>query len=169
VSPGGGVGSVLVTMIASMDTTDTEQVYRSYAGELTRYATGLVGPFDAADVVSEACLRAFSSKSWDHVGNQRAYLFRTVFAVAHDLHRSTLSRRIREMKSAEPATFADSLVDVDVLEAMARLSPKQRAAVVLTYWADLTSEEVAVRMGCSSGSVKRHLARARGRLREWLK
>ena len=168
-SPRDGVGSVLVTMIASRETTDTEQAYRSYARELTRYATGLVGPFDAADVVSEACLRAFSSYGWGDVENHRAYLYRTVFAVAHDLHRSTLSRRLREMKSAEPETVSDQLLDIDVLEAVSRLSLKQRSAVILTYWGDLPPEEVGVRMGCSSGSVKRHLARARGHLREWLK
>lgn len=57
-------------------------------------------------------------------------------------------------------------VDVDVLEAVSRLSVQQRAAVLLTYWEDLSAEAVAERMGVSIGSVKRH--RARKRLQEWL-
>ena len=48
-------------MITATGVMDNEQVYRSYAVELTRYATGLVGPFDAADVVTDACLKAFSA------------------------------------------------------------------------------------------------------------
>jgi RNA polymerase sigma factor (sigma-70 family) len=45
---------------------------------------------------------------------------------------------------------------------------KQRAAVLLTYWADLPVDGVAERMGVSTGAVKRHLARARKHLEEWL-
>lgn len=155
-------------MITVTGVMDNEQVYRSYAPELTRYATGLVGPFDAADVVTDACLKAFESKSWQDVANRRAYLYRTVLNVANDHHRSTLSRRLREMKAAGPESTVPQEVDVDVLEAVNRLSIQQRSAVVLTYWADLPVYEVAERMGISTGSVKRHLARARRRLQEWL-
>lgn len=147
---------------------DNEQVYRSYAEELTRYATALVGPADAADVVTDACLRAFDSSKWPAVENRRAYLYRTVLSVANDHHRSTLSRRLREMKTAERDESPPVEVDVDVLAAVERLSVRQRAAVVLTYWADLPVDAVADRMGVSTGAVKRHLARARRQLKGWL-
>jgi RNA polymerase sigma-70 factor (ECF subfamily) len=157
-------------MITAAGVMDNEQVYRSYAVELTRYATGLVGPFDAADVVTDACLKAFSSRGWPEVSNRRAYLYRAVLSVANDHHRSTLSRRLREMKTATPETapHQDVDVDVDVLRAVERLSVQQRAVVLLTYWADLPAEAVADRMGVSTGAVKRHLARARKHLEEWL-
>jgi RNA polymerase sigma-70 factor (ECF subfamily) len=45
---------------------------------------------------------------------------------------------------------------------------QQRASVVLTYWEDLSPADVAIRLGISEGSVKRHLARARARLKELL-
>jgi DNA-directed RNA polymerase specialized sigma24 family protein len=45
---------------------------------------------------------------------------------------------------------------------------QQRAAVLLTYWSDLPVESVAIQMGVSPGAVKRHLARARKHLEEWL-
>jgi DNA-directed RNA polymerase specialized sigma24 family protein len=89
-------------MITTTGVMDNEQVYRSYGQELTRYATGLVGPADATDVVTDACLKAFASKSWESVENRRAYLYRTVLNVAKDHHRETLSRRVREMKAAGP-------------------------------------------------------------------
>lgn len=155
-------------MITAIGVMDNEQVYRAYSSELTKYATGLVGPFDAPDVVTDACLKAFSAKGWHEVSNRRAYLYRTVLSVANDHHRRTLSRRLRETKSAG---FEDGLppdIDFDVLAAVNRLSMQQRAAVLLTYWADLSVDAVAERMGVSTGSVKRHLARARKRLKEWL-
>ena len=49
-----------------------------------------------------------------------------------------------------------------------KLSVQQRASVVLTYWEDLAPSQVAGRLGISEGSVKRHLARARSRLKELL-
>jgi RNA polymerase sigma-70 factor (ECF subfamily) len=155
-------------MITVTGVMDNEQVYRSYAVELTRYATGLVGPFDAADVVTDACLRAFSSRKWPEVTNRRAYLYRAVLSVATDHHRSTLSRRLRELKMAGPESTPPQELDVDVLRAVERLSMQQRAAVLLTYWSDLPVESVAIQMGVSPGAVKRHLARARKHLEEWL-
>jgi RNA polymerase sigma factor (sigma-70 family) len=59
-------------------------------------------------------------------------------------------------------------VDIEVLDAVERLSVQQRAAVYLTYWEDLAPHVVADRMGVSIGTVKRHLARARKRLGELL-
>ena len=155
-------------MIPLAGVMDNEELYRRHATELTRYATGLVGPFDAADVVTDACLKAFESRNWDQVSNHRAYLYKTVFSVANDHHRRTLARRLRETRSAVPESVPVTEVDVDVLEAVNRLSVQQRAAVFLTYWEDLTPEAVAEQMGVSVGSVKRHLARARKRLGELL-
>jgi RNA polymerase sigma-70 factor (ECF subfamily) len=157
-------------MITATGVMDNEAVYRSYSAELTRYATGLVGPFDAPDVVTDACLKAFDARAWPEVADRRAYLYKTVLTVAHDHHRRTLSRRLREMKVAGRDQMPDPFgsVDIEVLDAVARLSVQQRAAVFLTYWEDLSPEMAAQRMGVSTGTVKRHLARARKRLGELL-
>jgi RNA polymerase sigma-70 factor (ECF subfamily) len=72
------------------------------------------------------------------------------------------------MKVAERPSVMPVEVDLDVLRAVERLSVQQRSVVYLTYWADLTPEDVAAQMGVSTGTVKRHLARARKRLGEWL-
>lgn len=157
-------------MITATGVMDNEAVYRSYSEELTRYATGLVGPFDAPDVVTDACLKAFETRTWPDVADRRAYLYRTVLTVANDHHRRTLSRRLREMKTADRDHVPDpsTSIDIEVLDAIERLSVQQRAAVFLTYWEDLTPATVAERMGVSTGTVKRHLARARKRLGELL-
>ncbi len=145
-----------------------EEIYRKHADDLVRFATGLVGPFDAQDVVTDACLRAFSASAWHGVINHRAYLYRSVLNQARSHHRSTLRRRLRELKTATSDETAPIEVDVDVLTAVNKLSVQQRASVVLTYWEDLTPAEVATRLGISEGAVKRHLARARARLKELL-
>jgi len=151
-----------------MSNVTDEEIYRKYADDLVRFACGLVGPFDAQDVVSDAVLRSFRSRGWPTVTNQRAYLYRSVLNEARSHNRSTLRRRLRELRSATSAVAIPVHVDVDVLAAVDKLSVHQRASVLLTYWEDLTPAEVGARLGISEGSVKRHLARARARLKEFL-
>jgi RNA polymerase sigma-70 factor (sigma-E family) len=50
--------------------------------------------------------------------------------------------------------------------AMARLSPRQRAAVYLRYFEDLPERSVAELLGCSVGSVKQHVRRGLETLRQ---
>ena len=52
------------------------------------------------------------------------------------------------------------LLRQDLLSALAELSPRQRAVVVLRYFEDLTELETAGRLGCSLGTVKSHNSRA---------
>lgn len=63
---------------------------------------------------------------------------------------------------------AQAEVREQVWEALGRLSPAQRAAVVLRYYLGFSVGEIAVEMNCSRGTAKRHLFNARQRLRKWL-
>jgi RNA polymerase sigma-70 factor (sigma-E family) len=52
-----------------------------------------------------------------------------------------------------------------VLEALAMLPPKARAVVVLRYWEDLSVEQTAALLGCTTGNVKSQSSRALDKLR----
>ena len=149
------------------DGSDAE-VYRKYSEELTRFATGLVGPGNAADVVSEAVLRCLSSRHWPTVTDRRAYLYRSVFHEAARHHTSTKRRTIRELRVALPEVSNDVELRPEVARAVSGLSVRQRAVIVLTYWDDLTPEAIAKLLDIGEGSVRRHLARGRRRLKEVL-
>lgn len=56
----------------------------------------------------------------------------------------------------------------ELLDALARLTPRQRAVLVLRYFNDLTETEVAAVLGCSPGTVKSNASRGLARLREAL-
>ncbi len=152
-----------------MGTLSAGECYEKHADALVRFATGLVGPADAADVVQSGVLRAVSSARWGDVRDQRAYLFRSVMNEARMHHRSTMRRRAREVRAAlldEYVSAETPLPRPEVLEQVGKLSVRQRAVVTLTYWDDLDRAAVAALLGISEGAVKRHLARAHHKLRE---
>jgi RNA polymerase sigma-70 factor (sigma-E family) len=79
-------------------------------------------------------------------------------------------RRPVEDHHDEAATRA--LVGVDtaaeLIDGLGRLAPRQRAALVLRYFDDLSEAQVAEAMGCSVGTVKSTTWRALERLRQVL-
>jgi RNA polymerase sigma-70 factor, ECF subfamily len=128
--------------------------------------------WDAEDLVQDTLLRAFGQ--WGvtapPIRNPRAYLLRTVTNVWID----TLRRRERETRaplaSADhiPAPAADPSTTSEVRDAgsrlLQRLSPQERAAVVLKEVFDMTLEEIADLLATTTGAVKAALHRGRERL-----
>jgi RNA polymerase sigma-70 factor (ECF subfamily) len=147
---------------------DDAQIYEAHAAVLVRMATVLVGPDDAPDVVSAAVVRALASPRWPTVRNPGAYLVRVVQNEARRSWRTTARRATREQRASSRDLVVDDLPSPEVMAAVRALSRRQQAVVLFTYWDDLLPADVAVRLGISEGSVKRHLARARARLREVL-
>ena len=143
-------------------------LYQVLAPELLGFATALVGRTDAPDVFSSAVVHSLASPGWASVTNHRAYLYRAVFNESKTWHRRAAQRRAHEARAAVPDRWELPTFRPDVRSAVEELSMRQRAVVVLTYWADLDPTRVAERLGISEGSVRRHLARARARLREVL-
>ena len=140
-------------------------LYRSHSTRLVRFATALVGPSDAADVVSDAMVSLLKSGQLAVADRPVPLLYRAVYAKARSFQRSGFRRRVREQRFAERVSVQDPELRPDVVEAVVRLSPQQRACVYLTYWEDLTPGDISERLGIGEGTVKRYLARARVRLR----
>lgn len=138
-------------------------IWSRHRDELIRYATVLVGPAEAEDLLSTVVLRVLQRRSLTELGHPRSYLFQSVLNEARSLGRRNSRRRLPVEESVAPID-----VDPGVLEAVRRLPERQRAAVYLTYWRDLPIAETAELMGCRPGTVKRYLHLARSHLREVL-
>ena len=150
-----------------------EEVYTTHGQALLRHATVLVGPADAADLVSDVVLVAISDRRWVKADKPIAYLHRSLLNAARMRHRSNDRREAREKntwalrkQAASPSSLL--LNNPDVLDAVGALSPQQRAVIYFTYWEDLRPSEIARTLGVAEGSVKKHLVRARKNLKEAL-
>jgi RNA polymerase sigma-70 factor (ECF subfamily) len=140
------------------------EVYSTYADELLRFATALVGPAGAEDVLGDAVINPVASRGWTDVQNRRAYLYRAVLNQARSVHRSTQRRLAREAATAADHRYEPSAVRAEVLDAMRRLTVRQRAVVFMTYWVDLQPEAIADQLQITSRTVQRDLRAAHGRL-----
>src|SRR5258708_475468 len=142
-------------------------VYEPLRPELYRYCRYLTrSPWDAEDLAQDAMARAFVTLGcMAHAPpNPRAWLFRVASNLWIDR-----TRRTREEPGVVPELSA-SHEPRDPREAagtlIVRLSPQERAAVVLKDVFDLTLEEIAEALSTTVGAVKAALHRGRGKLIE---
>ena len=118
---------------------DVEASYKAHLPDLLRFATVLVGPHDASDVVSEAITATLRRGSMPGVVDTRAYWFRAVSNTAASWHRSRFrrTRRERAWSSSTAAVSAQPLTPDDARTLLAALSVQQRTALYLTYWLEI--------------------------------
>ena len=96
-----------------------------------------------------------------------AYVRRILF----NEHARRFRRRLREhLVTTVPERAAEDgfgrLDDrAELLAALAGLPPRQRQAVVLRYWEDLSEAQAAAAMGCSVGTVKSQASKGVAKLR----
>src|SRR5262245_48368668 len=121
-----------MTATRAREGVDDAAVYRRHSEELIRFATALVGAHDAADVLSSAVVKALASPTWPTVGNRRAYLYRAVFNEAQTLVSRSARRSELEARAPRSDRWEMPAYRPEVRDAVANLSVRQRAVVVLT-------------------------------------
>ncbi|MFA1546700.1 SigE family RNA polymerase sigma factor [Actinomadura chokoriensis] len=141
------------------------ELYRGHALGLTRLALVMVGDRGTAeDVVQEAFAGLY--RRWPRLRDRERALAYVRSAVLNG-SRTALRRRRRPFRavheapvwSAEAAAMAGE-DGREVMEALHRLPARQREALVLRYFCDLSAEEIADAMGVSPGTVKSTTSRA---------
>jgi RNA polymerase sigma-70 factor (ECF subfamily) len=127
----------------------------------------------AEEVAQEAMARAW--ERWDEVArldNPAGWTYRVAFNLAVSRGRSRQAERRAQQRAlagirteAAPASEADVPERIAVRAALAALPPRQRAAVVLRYYGQLSVAETAEAMGCAAGTVRALTAQGVDRLR----
>jgi RNA polymerase sigma-70 factor (ECF subfamily) len=145
------------------------QTFEPLRPELYRYCRHLTrSPWDAEDLAQDTLARALVTLGTmlrPEIDNPRAWLFR----VATNLYIDR-ARRGREEPSDlpdGPAAFNDERAKREAAGTLiAKLSPQERAAVVLKDAFDLDLSDIAAVLGTTIGAVKTALHRGRTKLAE---
>lgn len=150
------------------------RIVATYHGDMVRVAYGICGEADLAlDAVQSAWLISWRKlrtlREPDHL---RAWLV----AVAANEARHVVRRRhpgtVTELTLVAPDPDgpdpADEIRRVDLVNALRRLKPDERALIALRYGAELDSTEIGPLLGISASGVRARLFRIMGRLRKEL-
>ncbi|MFB6837075.1 RNA polymerase sigma factor [Streptomyces sp. NPDC056361] len=144
------------------------ELYRARRMDMVRLALFLVDDLHTAeDVVQDAFAAVCRAYGTSLAGLQDpgAYLHTAVVNAA----RSVLRRRRTARAYTPPHQGAGPPVDEalllaeehrHVLDALARLTHRQREVLVLRYWSELTEAQIAQTLGLSRGTVKSTASRA---------
>jgi RNA polymerase sigma-70 factor, ECF subfamily len=142
------------------------ETYEPLRSDLYRYCRYLTrSPWDAEDLAQDTLARAFATlaRMGEQPKSPRAWLFR----IASNLWIDEVRRR-REIPTDAPAATATTPVPRDSREAagtlLVKLSPQERAAVVLKDVFELSLEEIAEALSTTIGTVKSALHRGRDKL-----
>lgn len=149
---------------------DVEQTYRRELPRLVHYATVLVGPSDAMDVVNEAVTSTLARGGTSQADDLTGYWFGAVTRTAAMWHRSSGRRRARDTRwfSRQSSAADETSAAEDARRVLGGLTHQQQAVVYMTYWLDWSPTTVAQHLAVSEGTVRKQLARARAQLREVL-
>jgi RNA polymerase sigma-70 factor (ECF subfamily) len=145
-----------------------EAFYQTYRQHVFRALALTLGNSDlAADAVDEAMVRAY--QHWRTVStydNQAGWVYR----VGLNWARSRLRKRKREVLSDEPPEGSAEITfsDPDLERAVMTLPLEARSVVVLRFYLDWSTDEVARALGIRPGTVKSRLHRAMNELRKEL-
>lgn len=136
----------------------------------------------AEDIVQAAFLRAFEKiRGFDETRPFRPWFMRMVtndaIKAAVRQHRQRPLpedgdadyEMVLQQLSAQPRESEDALVREERIagmrQAIRRLSPTQRAAIVMVYFLNMSTEDSADQLNCAPGTLRWHLSAARARLK----
>jgi RNA polymerase sigma-70 factor (sigma-E family) len=151
-----------------------DDLYARHIEATVRLAFLMTGDRQTAeDLAQEAFIKTFGR--WRHLrqgSSFEAYLRTTVVNLvrSHFRHRSVERRSLSRQQALPvlPAAVTSSAIDGKLREALLGLPQRQRAAVVLRHYEDLSEAQTAELLHCSVGNVKALTSKGMARLREVL-
>jgi RNA polymerase sigma-70 factor (ECF subfamily) len=164
---------LLVLRCQAGDESAFPQLMEMFGARTVRHLRGLLGD-DAEDVQQEVWLTVYQRiGALANPRGFRTWLFQTTRHRAIDFLRARARERELLDEAAPdvapvvmPDECLERLDDSALAGALAELPALHREALVLRYQEELSYAEIALVMGCSSGTVRSRLHNARRRLQE---
>lgn len=145
------------------------ELYARYAPGAARLAYLLTGDRATADdLVQEAFVRVFGRfRDLRDPGAFESYLRRTVVNLTNSHFRRLRTEReyVRRRRVERPVSIPDIAARDEMWQALQRLPARQRTAIVLRYYEDLSEAATADALRCPVGTVKSLVSRGLERLR----
>jgi RNA polymerase sigma-70 factor (sigma-E family) len=151
------------------------EIYHGEYKSLVRLAVLLVHDVPTAEEVVQDAFEAMHT-AWRRLRDSEkalSYLRQAVVNKSRSVlrHRTVVDKNAPKPAPDEPSAEHGALALIErsaVVAALRMLPDRQREAIVLRYYADLSEADIAATMGISRGAVKSHTARAMAALKSIL-
>jgi RNA polymerase sigma-70 factor (sigma-E family) len=151
------------------------EIYHGEYRSLVRLAVLLVHDVPTAEEVVQDAFEAMHT-AWRRLRDSEkalSYLRQAVVNRSRSVlrHRTVVDKNAPKPAPDEPSAEQGALALIErslVVAALRTLPDRQREAIVLRYYADLSEADIAATMGISRGAVKSHTARAMAALKSIL-
>lgn len=173
--------AALLRRIVKQDQRALETLYHRYYQRLARFIYRVAGHSDALEEIINDTFYVVWSKADTFHGGARASTW--IFGIAYNKALKSLKSQYRQqpvfdselMDTLQHVISDDSYSDTEKWEsenwlnsAFALLPAEQRATVELTYYHDMSYQEIAALMQCSENTVKTRMFHARKKLQSIL-
>jgi RNA polymerase sigma-70 factor (ECF subfamily) len=164
----------LMAAVARGDARAFRRLVERHAGWAVGFVERMVGArADAEDLVQTAFLRVWQGAAkWEPAARFRTWFYRVLHNLCMDHFRAhaVASEEVdEELPDGRPdgeQTFATAQRADRVRAAIAALPARQRAAIVLCYYQELSQADAAATLGVSEGALESLLSRGRAALRK---
>lgn len=141
---------------------ELDHLYREHGERLWRAVFAFAGDHEvASDAVAEAFAQCLGRGA--AVRDPGRWIWRAAFRIAAGELKDRRRRQAMSVRAEDWYEIPEAATQI--LEALGRLSPRQRAAVVLHDHVGYSAKEVAEILGSTAATVRVHLSQGRRRLR----
>lgn len=145
-------------------------LYERHVGRVAAYLARRVGSELAEDLTAEVFARAFRGRHGYRPDHETALPW--LLGIASHLvgdHRRAERRRLaalQRLAAATPSVVEEDLASLapEIVRQLRRLGARDRDALLLVVWGELSYDEAAVALGVPIGTIRSRIARARSRL-----
>jgi RNA polymerase sigma factor (sigma-70 family) len=142
------------------------EIERLYREQGTRLWGAVLAYARDRSIADDAVAEAFAQllRRGSQVRDTKAWIWTTAFRIAA----GELQRRHLLIPEVPEDAYEPTLADTEILAAVMRLPERQRAAVLLHYYADRSAVDAARALGMTPSTFRVHLHRARKTLSQQL-
>ena len=153
-----------------MDRGKFQSAVSKYQNMVFRIALHSMGQIsDAEDVVQEVFLRLYTCTiTFENTEHLRRWLIRVTINVCRDILKSPWRRRRVSLDSVTEPVF-EQPEQLELYQEVMVLPEKYRVVLVLFYYEELSTKEIAEILGLKQSAVTTRLSRARALLKQRLK
>ncbi len=165
-----------IRAIAAGDSAAFQRLIDREAPRLLRFAHGMLGSLDEAeDAVQDTLIRLWeNAATWTPEARIGTWLHRVCYNRSIDRLRrrrafvdDSALDELADDAELPDASIVQSEAALSLRDAIERLPARQRTAVLLFHFQDLSQREAASVMGISEAAFESMLARARRQLKRW--